>query len=122
MRRRLNLPARRVRVVYNGIRLDGYTPAATPPDPPALGYFARMCLEKGLETLIETFILLRKRGRVPTLKLKIGGGCGPSDQPFVDTLRSRLKKHGLLGEAAFCPNLDRAAKQAFLRSLTVFCT
>jgi glycosyltransferase involved in cell wall biosynthesis len=33
--------------------------------PPILGYLARMCREKGLDTLIQAFILLRQRGRVP---------------------------------------------------------
>jgi glycosyltransferase involved in cell wall biosynthesis len=79
-----------------------------------------MCKEKGLDTLVEAFIALRQRGRVKDLKLRIGGGCGPGDEPFVNALRERLSKAGLLGEITFHPNLDRAAKLEFLRSLTVF--
>ncbi len=184
MRRRLGLPAERIRVIHNGINLDGYmaaesaavtrtvTEALTTEPPllhemgeragraevtdasgstqtfqdksalsqsfvagegeglasisrrasatPTLGYFARMCREKGLDTLVEAFILLKERNRVPGLKLKIGGGCGPADQPFVDVLRERLKAKALSGDVEFHPNVDRAAKQAFLSSLTVF--
>lgn len=120
MRGRLALPAERVRVVHNGINLDGYAPAANPPNPPVLGYFARMCGEKGLDRLIEAFIILKQRDRVKNLKLRVGGGCGPADEPFVNSLRERLRAHGALGATEFCPNLDRAAKQEFLRSLTVF--
>jgi glycosyltransferase involved in cell wall biosynthesis len=117
---KLNLPEDRVRVVRNGIQLAGYAPASIPPDPPVLGYFARMCREKGLDTLVEAYLLLRQRDRIKNLKLRVGGGCGPADEPFVAGLRTRLKSHRLLGDAEFCPNLDRAGKQAFYRSLSVF--
>jgi glycosyltransferase involved in cell wall biosynthesis len=120
MRRRLKLPEARVRIVPNGINTDGYTPASAPPDPPVLGYFARMCREKGLDTLVEAYLVLRQRDRIKRLKLRVGGGCGPSDQPFVAELRERLQAHGVLGDAEFCPNLDRAAKLEFFRSLSVF--
>jgi glycosyltransferase involved in cell wall biosynthesis len=129
MGRRLSLPAARVCVVYNGISLDGY-PAATPEgrdgespaaaNPPILGYLARMCREKGLDILAEAYLLLRQRERVKGLRLRIGGSCGPSDRPLVESLRERFRTAGVLGEVEFHPNLDRKAKIEFLRSLSVF--
>jgi glycosyltransferase involved in cell wall biosynthesis len=85
-----------------------------------LGFFARMCREKGLDTLVEAYLLLRQRGRVGNLKLRVGGSCGPADGAFVDSLRERLQANGLLGDVEFHPNLDRASKVAMLRSLSVF--
>jgi glycosyltransferase involved in cell wall biosynthesis len=38
----------------------------------------------------------------------------------VDDLRATLAANDVLGDVEFCPNLSRAAKQDFLRSLTVF--
>ena len=127
MRRRLNLPADRVRVVFNGINLEGYdknaergTRNAEQRSAPVLGYFARMCREKGLDRLVEAFILLKRHERTKDLKLRVGGGCGPSEEPFVNALRERLKTNGVLHDVEFHPNIDRAAKLDFLRSLTVF--
>jgi glycosyltransferase involved in cell wall biosynthesis len=136
MRDRLKLPAERVRVVFNGISLEGYEPAQPPkaagrlPEQrttdkgqrtiPVLGYFARMCREKGLDRLVEAFILLKRRERTGGLKFRIGGGCGPSDEPFVNALRERLKTNGVLHDVEFHPNLDRPAKLDFFRGLTVF--
>ncbi|MBI4660368.1 MAG: glycosyltransferase family 4 protein [Verrucomicrobia bacterium] len=120
MARRLGLPAERLRIVHNGINLDGFAPPSSPPHPPVLGYFARMCREKGLDTLVEAFILLKQRNRVKDLKLHVGGGCGPADERFVATLRARLENQGVVADAQFHPNLDREGKQAFLRSLSVF--
>jgi len=117
---RLNLPEDRVRVVPNGIQVEGYQPASLPPDPPVLGYFARMCREKGLDVLVEAYILLRQRNRVENLKLRVGGSCGPAEEPLVNALREELKANGVLGDVEFCPNLDRAGKEAFYQSLSVF--
>jgi glycosyltransferase involved in cell wall biosynthesis len=120
MQARLLLSAERVRVIYNGINLEGFSPAKNPPDIPVLGYFARMCPEKGLDTLVDAYILLRQRGTVPQLRLRVGGGCGPSDQPFVDSLRAKLKRAGYEKDAEFYPNVTRAEKIEFLRSLSIF--
>jgi glycosyltransferase involved in cell wall biosynthesis len=134
MRERLGLPADRVRLVHNGINLEGYgvegwkeksegrSPKAEGQGKgiPALGFFARMCREKGLDTLVEAYIVLRQRGRVGNLKLRIGGSCGPADGAFVDSLRERLQGSGLLSDVEFHPNLDRAGKLTMLRSLSVF--
>jgi glycosyltransferase involved in cell wall biosynthesis len=125
MARRLGLPAEQVSVVYNGISLDGYEaqspkPKVSSQGAPVLGYLARMCQAKGLDTLVEAFIVLKQRGKVPRLKLQIGGSCGPGDEPFVKALRKRLAEAGFIGEVAFFPNLTRAEKIDFLRGLTVF--
>lgn len=126
MRERLGLPAERVRVVPNGIDLAGYPkpPAAgvaAPASPaPVLGYFARMCRDKGLDTLVRAFIRLKQRGRVPKLKLRVGGGCGPTDEPVVAAMKQELAAAGALAVTEFHPNLTREEKIAFLRSLSVF--
>jgi glycosyltransferase involved in cell wall biosynthesis len=79
-----------------------------------------MCREKGLDTLVEAYILLRQRDRIKNLKLHIGGGCGPGDEPFVAELRKRLASANVLQDVQFSPNIDRSAKQDFLRKLSVF--
>ncbi|HEX3798187.1 MAG TPA: glycosyltransferase [Verrucomicrobiae bacterium] len=119
MSERLRLPASRVRVIHDGINLSGYEAAPAPANP-TLGFFARMCREKGLDTLVEAFIILKERHRIPNLKLKIGGGCGPADQPFVNSLRDRLRAKVFLDDVEFSPNVSREEKLAFFRSLSVF--
>ena len=135
MQRRLGLPAERVKVVYNGINLDGYNlenrkalnkPGGTDSSSirresgPVLGYLARMCREKGLDTLVETFIKLRERNRVAGLRLCVAGSLGPTDEPFVASLRRRLEAAGLKGSFEFHPNVDHSTKVALLKSFSVF--
>ena len=122
MQARLKIPPERMRVLPNGLNLDGYGPAAASQveQPPVLGYFARMSREKGLDTLVGAYMAIRKRGRVGSLKLRVGGSCGPAEQPLVEDLRGRLSAGGWLGDVEFHPNLSRSEKLNFLRSLTVF--
>jgi len=123
MSQRLKVAPERMKVVYNGINLAGYeaaAPSVNKSGPPVLGYFARMCREKGLDQLIGAFVRLKKREGLGNLKLRVGGSCGPSDQKLVDELRQKLAANRVLDDAEFCPNLSHAAKQEFLRSLTVF--
>jgi glycosyltransferase involved in cell wall biosynthesis len=119
MAQRAGIPAAKLEHINNGINLDGFEPSSLPDDPPVLGYFARMCPEKGLDSLIDAFVRLKQTGPVPGLKLAVGGGCQPGDRAYVKKQKGLLRDAGLLGEATFLPNLDRDAKLAFYRGLTV---
>ena len=122
MRKRLGFAADKLKVVPNGIHLDGYKGVQSSEfkvqSSPVLGYFARMCAEKGINDLVEAYLILRQRGK--KLKLKIGGSCGPADEPVVNSLKQKLEAREVLGDVEFHPNTDRAGKIAFLKSLTVF--
>lgn len=124
MSERLALPSSKLHVVPNGIALSGYTslperPPLTPNAPVHLGFFARQCPDKGLDLVVDAFLELRRRGSVPHLRLRIGGGCGPGDLEFVQTLRQRISQAGLTDSVSFHPNLSREEKIAFLASCDV---
>jgi glycosyltransferase involved in cell wall biosynthesis len=123
MLKRMKLREDQVKVVYNGITLDGYKKSSAKTGDgtaPVLGFFARMCREKGLDTLVDAYITLKKRNKIPRLKLHVGGSCGPSDQILVTELRKKLAEAGCIGEVAFFPNLSRAEKLDFLSTVDVF--
>jgi glycosyltransferase involved in cell wall biosynthesis len=87
--------------------------------PPAIGFLERQCRDKGLHTLAEAFVILKKSGRVQNLKLRIAGGRTADDEPFVQEIRQRLAEHGLSEDVEFLPRLNREEKLAFLRTLSV---
>jgi glycosyltransferase involved in cell wall biosynthesis len=124
MSTRLGVSMNRIRVIPNGINLEGYDETQNVErgmqNFSTLGYFARMCPEKGLDTLVEAFIELKKQESFKDLKLKIGGGCGPGDEPFVKKIRERLQAGGVFGDVEFFPNLTREEKVSVLKSLDVF--
>jgi len=122
---RLGLSPDRVRVAPSGISLEGYRDLPERPEQgfrgasPTLGFFARMCPDKGLDTVVEAFIELRRHERFSALRLKVGGGCGPGDLAFVESQRRRLAAAGLTDAVSFHPNLSRDEKVAFLGSIDV---
>jgi glycosyltransferase involved in cell wall biosynthesis len=122
MSERLGLPSSRVQVVYNGISLAGYpeTKSTKPAgEPLVLGFFARMCPDKGLDLVVDAFLALRRRGGMPNLLLKVGGGCGPGDEPFVATQKAKIEAAGLSRDVSFHPNVTREEKIAFYASCDV---
>jgi len=122
MGKRLALRPGQMRVLANGINLAGYHPSVLDADPPVLGYFARMCRDKGLDTLVDAYVLLKARPGAARLRLHVGGGCGPGDESFVEQQKRKLAEARVLEDAQFFPNVDHAGKLAFLKGLTIFST
>lgn len=120
MAARLHLASTQMRVIHNGIELEDLVPPAAPAAPPVLGYLAHMAHGKGLHTLVDAFIALRRRSDYGGLQLHVAGAATRRDHSFVLGLRRRLKNAGLDGETRFLPNIDRTAKIRFLQSLTLF--
>ncbi len=116
---RAAIPSDRLVQIYNGINLEGFRPSPMPDSPPVLGYFTRLCPEKGLDTLVDAFINLRHSGRIPNLKLAVGGGCQPIDEPFVQEQKLKIRKAGLTEEVTFEVNIDRKTKLNFYNRLTL---
>jgi glycosyltransferase involved in cell wall biosynthesis len=120
MVRRLGLKAERVRVVYNGLDVEGYGPADAAADPPAVGFLQRMCPQMGLDVLVQAFGLLKGAGRFDRLKLRVAGGKTADDEPYIATCRKELSDGGWAGDAEFLDSFDRDSRIAMLRGLTVF--
>ncbi|UCD48630.1 MAG: glycosyltransferase family 4 protein [Phycisphaerales bacterium] len=119
MQERLAVDSSRMHVVHMGIDFDAYTPASSAPTIPTIGFLSRMCFERGLDTLIDAFILLKKNDGLKNAKLRISGGRSQADAPFIDSLRRKLTKAGALDDVEFLGAFDGAAKLDFLRSLSV---
>jgi glycosyltransferase involved in cell wall biosynthesis len=108
-----------VHVVYNGIRLDGFEPRQTTPRQPVIGYLARMCEAKGLDDLVEAFVLLQRRDAMKDVRLSVAGSMTSTDEPFVERLKERLRGAGIESKAVFRPNVSREEKLEFLQDISV---
>jgi glycosyltransferase involved in cell wall biosynthesis len=117
---RLGLAADQIEVVPNGIDLASYVAAPEPPVVPTIGYLARMVREKGLELLVDAFLVLTGELKDGTARLKIGGAMTAGDEPLIAALKSRLERAGVASRVEWAPNLTLEQKSAFLRSLTLF--
>ncbi len=131
----------RVHVIPHGLNLKGHAvrkppaePGATLPivsQPPALpgvcapkiiGYFARICEDKGLHILVEACELLAQRSDLPPFELRAAGYLGDGDRSYLEKLESRAAAGPLAGRFRYMGELDRRQKIAFLQSLDIFST
>jgi glycosyltransferase involved in cell wall biosynthesis len=117
----LGVDRAKMHVVYPGINLTGYSADRSPrtEGPLTIGYFARLCREKGFHNLVDAFIALRKLAHAPPTKLKVSGWLGENDRPFFAEQVAKLTAAGLAAdfEHVDCP--DHATKAAFFQSIDV---
>jgi glycosyltransferase involved in cell wall biosynthesis len=119
MTERCQLPKDRVHVVPNGILLDGYPtePRKSMPDPPVIGFLSRMCPPKGLHTLVDAFLTVKKS--IPNAKLCVIGTQTDADVPYVEGLRAKIAADGYGDDVSFHPNVSREEKIRLLQTLSV---
>lgn len=118
----LGLPRERIHVVYPGLKLAGHggpQPDAGNGRAPTVGYFARICPEKGLHLLAEAFHLLHQIPETPACRLRVSGWLGENNRAYFEDIKNRFSEWGLAGqfEHVDCP--DHASKVRFLQSLDV---
>jgi len=121
MQQRLSLDGAKLVVVYTGVALEGCEELRLQPEVPTIGYLSRMCPDRGLDTLVEAFILLKKNQGLATARLRIAGGKTPADASFIRGLEQRLASCGLTDDVDFPGDFDSRAKRSFLNTLSVLC-
>lgn len=119
MRSRIGFPADKLHTVHIGIDLSGHGTAALDLDPPVIGYLSRMCQSLGLDTLVEAFVLLKRKPRFNGLKLRVTGGHTGDDGAFVEGLKRKLDAVSMLQDAEFIPEFGRSERLQFLGSLSL---
>lgn len=114
----------RIKVIPHGLDLRGHgrSPSQPAGEPRRIGYFARICHDKGLHLLVEACGLLAQRNDVPPFELHAAGYMAPGDRKYLAALKRRSAR-GKLGPAfVYRGELTRDEKIAFLQSLDVFAT
>ena len=86
--------------------------------PFTVGYFARICPEKGLHQLVEAF--QKVHAVDPQARLRVGGYLGKRDRAYFQSLQQQIRKQGLGKVFDFVESPDRVGKHQFLRGLDVF--
>ncbi|MHC4705975.1 MAG: glycosyltransferase family 4 protein [Planctomycetota bacterium] len=119
MQQRLQISADRARVVYMGISLDGYDEPGVGPNVPTVGYLSRMCYDKGLETLVEAFITLKRNPKLENARLRVAGGQTGVDKAFINRIRQRLRDVKVADDVEFLTGFDRDTRIIFLRTLSL---
>jgi glycosyltransferase involved in cell wall biosynthesis len=112
------LAPEKIHVVPLGIDLAGHDgiPKPTSGDPFTIGYFARICPEKGLQQLVEAFRILHER--YPQTRLLAAGYLGTRDKAYFEKLSGDAADLGEAFRYVGSPP-GHAEKVEFLKSLDV---
>ena len=85
-----------------------------------IGYLARLAPEKGLQHLVDAFLLLKKNPRNESLKLRIAGWLSPQNKEFAQQQFDKLSAAGLDGHYEYLGAIEREEKLSFLQSVDLF--
>ncbi|MBN1765068.1 MAG: glycosyltransferase family 4 protein [Sedimentisphaerales bacterium] len=119
MKQRLRIPEDKICAIMPGIRPGDYTPAESMPEKPCIGYLSRITHEKGLDTLVEAFILLKQNKKLNDITLRVAGGKTAGDNPYINSIGERARRAGVARDIEWIHGFDPADRFEFLRTLTV---
>jgi glycosyltransferase involved in cell wall biosynthesis len=103
------VPKERIRLCYNGLDLEQFQVRETLHDSLTIGVVCALRPEKGLDTLIEAFVRVRRAG----LRLLIVGSGS-----MLGELRSQAARSGLAGDCSFVPATGQVAE--WMRAIDIF--
>ncbi len=110
----LNIPAKHIEIVHNGIDLDRFVPGRKAEEPTIL-YMGRLKTYKSVDILIRAFVDIR--ASLPTARLVIGGSgdAGPG-------LKKLTKELGLESSVTFYGRVTEGKKVQLLQEAWAFCS
>src|SRR4030095_2663803 len=97
---RLKIDPAKMHVIPIGVEA-GDPPTGATPNPPAVGYLARMADLMGLRTLVEAWIKLKKTEKFKSLRLHLSGGKTADDGPYLERLEKQLSEAGGRNDGTF---------------------
>jgi glycosyltransferase involved in cell wall biosynthesis len=84
-----------------------------------IGYMARLAPEKGLQHLVDAFVILKQRAGFEDVKLRIAGWLGPQNKDFANELWDRLSAAGLDDHYEYLGSIERSEKLKLLSEFDV---
>lgn len=118
MSKYLDLPIEHFQKMLLGIDLKGHdgTPEDRPDEPFTIGFFARICKEKGLHNVVQAFDLFHKK--YPDSRLSVGGFLGKESEAYFQETTGHLSALNDSYQYWGSPD-SREEKVAFYKSLSV---
>ncbi|OGF44623.1 MAG: hypothetical protein A2231_12895 [Candidatus Firestonebacteria bacterium RIFOXYA2_FULL_40_8] len=107
--------------IVSGINSAYYNPLPErTKEPFTIGYLSRIMYAKGLDILVEAFILLRKKYNKNAKLMVAGAIIGSKKQAYFDKCKARLKEENLLDDLLYIGAPGLKEKALFLNGLSVF--
>jgi glycosyltransferase involved in cell wall biosynthesis len=110
----------KLHVVYPGLNLAGHGQRPSRQSKPfTIGYFARICPEKGFHNLVAAFVLLKQLPGTQGFRLHVSGWLGENQRGFFEEQKKRLASAAHSDDFLHVECPDHASKVRFLHDLDV---
>ncbi|MCX5776349.1 MAG: glycosyltransferase family 4 protein [Candidatus Firestonebacteria bacterium] len=107
--------------IVSGINSSYYNPLPERKrEPFTIGFLSRIMYAKGLDVLVEAFVLLRKKYNKNARLVVAGAILGNKKLEYFNELKARLKAEAVLQDFEYKGALDLKEKAEFLKGLSVF--
>ncbi len=124
----LDIPEKKFRRTALGVEEDHFVTVArertenpkSAEAPRVIGYFARLCPEKGFDTMVDAFLDLAARPGFEEVEFHCGGWLSEKDRAFYDSQVEKIDQRGLSPRFHPVGSPDMAGKVDFFRDLDVF--
>ncbi|MCB1061499.1 MAG: glycosyltransferase family 4 protein [Verrucomicrobiae bacterium] len=124
----LAIPAEKFHRTALGVEEDHFTGIAearaanpkSPESPRKLGYFARLCPEKGFDLIVDAFLDIAGRPGFEDVELHCGGWLSEKDRTFYDAQVAKIDQRGLSPRFNPVESPEFEGKIAFFHDLDVF--
>jgi glycosyltransferase involved in cell wall biosynthesis len=116
-----DIPRGRIHVVYPGLNLRGHGGGRPGREgrPFTVGYFARICPEKGLHVLADAFRLLRREMGAGPCRLRVSGWLGESNKKYFHDIQRGIKEAGFADDFEHVESPSHDDKVCFLQGIDV---
>lgn len=119
MKKKMNIPEKKLFVVHVGVDPDNYSYVCPDSNPPVIGYLSRICEVNGFGILVDAFIILKNNPDFRNARLKISGGNTGDDKIFIKKQIKKLEKNNYLNDVEFVKDFRTDVLHDFLKDLTV---
>ncbi|VTS01274.1 glycosyltransferase family 4 protein [Tuwongella immobilis] len=117
----MNLPREAMHTIYPGLKLTGH--GAEQPfraEPPyTVGYFARICPEKGFHQFVDAFLAYSGLPDAPPCRIRVSGWLGEQYRAFFQEQMAKLAAAGLSDRVEYVESPTLADKVRFMQSLDI---
>jgi glycosyltransferase involved in cell wall biosynthesis len=123
-------PREKIEVMRPGLNLEGFrqgdkgdaiSTSKSSGDVRTVGFFSRVCPDKGLHLLLDASHALKQTPGMPPFRLRAAGYLDRADRRYLHELQKKAAGYGFADRFEYVGELDRAGKIAFLESLDIFC-
>lgn len=123
----LGVPEEAIHVIPPGIKLGGHGPDSgtsgntNQEDDFRIGYFSRICHDKGLHLLAEAVEILTQKKPDLRFTLHAAGYLASEDRAYLRDIERRFDTGELRGRFRYAGSPDRSGKIDFLQSVDIVC-